>query len=151
MCTYKGKVKRVDLAAFTNIRASGLICMTLAEGDALTYVRLTPGDGEVIIVTAQGQALRFGEKLVRRMGRTAGGVRAMRLKKQGDFIAGMEVIESDGFLLTVTERGYGKCTTLEEYGSKGRGGGGMRTMSGALDVTGSSSITPRSASTEPSA
>jgi DNA gyrase subunit A len=136
MCTFKGKIKRVDLGAFVNIRASGLICMTLADGDELSYVRLTPGDGDVMIVTAQGQALRFSEKLVRRMGRTAGGVRAMRLKKQGDYIAGMEVVEPNGFLLTVTERGYGKCTTLDEYNAKGRGGGGMRTMSGALDVTG---------------
>jgi DNA gyrase subunit A len=136
MCTFKGKIKRVDLGSFANIRASGLICMTLADGDELSYVRLTPGDGDLMIVTAQGQALRFSEKLVRRMGRTAGGVRAMRLKKQGDYIAGMEVVEPNGFLLTVTERGYGKCTTLDEYNAKGRGGGGMRTMSGALDVTG---------------
>lgn len=136
MCTRMGKIKRVDLGAFANIRSSGLICMTLAEGDELSYVRLTPGDGELMLVTAQGQALRFSEKLVRRMGRTAGGVRAMRLKKQGDYIAGMEVVEPGGYLLTVTERGYGKCTPLDEYNAKGRGGSGMRTMSGALDVTG---------------
>jgi DNA gyrase subunit A len=136
MCTRLGKIKRVDLSAFANIRSSGLICMTLADGDDLTYVRLTEGNGEIMMVTAQGQALRFKESLVRRMGRTASGVRAMRLKKQGDFIAGMEVVEAGGFLLTVTERGFGKCTTLEEYSVKGRGGGGMRTMSGALDVTG---------------
>jgi DNA gyrase subunit A len=136
MCTRLGKIKRVDLSAFANIRSSGLICMTLAEGDELSYVRLTEGNGEIMMVTAQGQALRFKESLVRRMGRTASGVRAMRLKKQGDYIAGMEVVEAGAFLLTVTERGFGKCTTLEEYSVKGRGGGGMRTMSGALDVTG---------------
>jgi DNA gyrase subunit A len=136
MCTRLGKIKRVDLSAFINIRSSGLICMTLAEGDDLSYVRLTEGNGEIMIITAQGQALRFKESLVRRMGRTASGVRAMRLKKQGDYIAGMEVVEAGAFLLIVTERGFGKCTTLEEYSVKGRGGGGMRTMSGALDVTG---------------
>jgi DNA gyrase subunit A len=136
MGTRLGKIKRVDLSAFANIRSSGLICMTLADGDELSYVRLTEGNGEIMIVTAQGQALRFKESLVRRMGRSASGVRAMRLKKQGDFIAGMEVVEAGAFLLTVTERGFGKCTTLEEYSVKGRGGGGMRTMSGALDVTG---------------
>ena len=136
MCTRMGKIKRVDLGAFANIRSSGLICMTLADGDELSYVRLTPGDGELMLVTAQGQALRFSEKLVRCMGRAAGGVRAMRFKKPGDYIAGMEVVEPGGFLLTVTERGYGKCTTLDEYNAKGRGGSGMRTMSGALDVTG---------------
>ncbi|MCS7055884.1 MAG: DNA gyrase subunit A [Thermoflexales bacterium] len=136
MCTRMGKIKRVDLSAFVNIRSSGLICMTLAEGDELSYVRLTPGNGELMLVTAQGQALRFSETLVRRMGRTAGGVRAMRFKKPGDYIAGMEVVEPGGYLLTVTERGYGKCTTLDEYSAKGRGGSGMRTMSGALDVTG---------------
>ncbi len=136
MCTRLGKIKRVDLSAFANIRSSGLICMTLADGDELSYVRLTEGNGEIMIVTAQGQALRFKESLVRRMGRAASGVRAMRLKKQGDYIAGMEVVEPSAFLLTVTRRGFGKCTTLEEYSVKGRGGGGMRTMSGALDVTG---------------
>ncbi len=136
MCTRLGKIKRVDLSAFAHIRSSGLICMTLAEGDELSYVRLTPGDGELMLVTTYGQALRFSETLVRRMGRTAAGVRAMRFKKPGDSIAGMEVVEPDGFLLTVTERGYGKCTALDEYNAKGRGGSGMRTMSGALDVTG---------------
>ncbi len=135
MCTHRGKIKRVNLAAFANIRASGLIAMTLAEGDELSYVRLTPGDGEVLIVTAQGQALRFSEKLVRCMGRTAAGVRAMRLKKEGDYIAGMEVVEAGGYLLTVTEKGFGKCTPLDEYTAKGRGGSGMRTMtSDVLEV-----------------
>ena len=136
MCTRLGKIKRVDLSAFVNIRASGLIAMTLADGDELSYVRITSGHGEVMIVTAQGQALRFSEALVRRMGRSASGVRAMRMKKEGDYIAGMEFIEADGLLLTVTERGYGKCTPLDEYTAKGRGGGGMRTMSTDLSATG---------------
>ena len=136
MCTRLGKIKRVDMSAFANIRASGLIAMTLSEGDELSYVRLTSGSGEVMIVTAQGQALRFDETLVRRMGRTASGVRAMRLKKQGDYIAGMEVIEDKGMLLTVTEKGYGKCTSLEEYTAKGRGGGGMRTMTSDIETSG---------------
>ena len=136
MCTIKGKIKRVNLSAFANIRASGLICMTLAEGDELTYARLTEGNGELIIVTAQGQALRFNEHLVRLMGRSAGGVRAMRMKHEGDYIAGMEVIEPNGYLFTVTEKGYGKCTDLREYTAKGRGGSGMRTMAGELDQTG---------------
>ncbi len=136
MCTRMGKIKRVDLSAFANIRSNGLICMTLADDDELSYVRLTPGNGELLLVTAQGQALRFSETLVRRMGRTASGVRAMRFKKAGDYIAGMEVVEPGGFLLTVTANGYGKCTSLDEYSAKGRGGSGMRTMSGALEVTG---------------
>jgi DNA gyrase subunit A len=136
MCTLKGKIKRVDLSAFKNIRASGLIAMSLAESDEVSYVRLTSGHGELMIVTAQGQALRFSEGLVRRMGRTASGVRAMRLKKEGDYIAGMEVIEPAGFLLTVTEKGFGKCTDLEEYNAKGRGGSGMRTMTSNLEQTG---------------
>ena len=108
----------------------------MAEGDELSYVRLTSGHGEVMIVTTQGQALRFSEALVRRMGRTASGVRAMRLKKQGDYIAGMEVIEANGMLLTITEKGYGKCTSLEDYTAKGRGGGGMRTMTSDLEMSG---------------
>ncbi len=136
MCTLKGRIKRVALSQFANIRASGIICMSLTGDDQLAYVRLTRGDGELVLVTAQGQALRFDETLVRRMGRTASGVRAMRLKRDGDYIAGMEVVEPGGFLLTVTERGFGKCTSLSEYPAKGRGGGGVRTLGGTLDVTG---------------
>jgi DNA gyrase subunit A len=136
MCTLKGRIKRVALSQFANIRASGIICMSLTGDDQLAYVRLTPGNGELVLVTAQGQALRFDETLVRRMGRTASGVRAMRLKRDGDYIAGMELVEPGGFLLTVTERGFGKCTSLVEYPSKGRGGGGVRTLGGTLDVTG---------------
>ncbi|MCW1968637.1 MAG: DNA gyrase subunit A [Anaerolineae bacterium] len=136
MCTVKGKIKRVNLSAFAHIRASGLICMSLAEGDELSYARLTDGKGELIIVTAQGQALRFNEHLVRLMGRTASGVKAMRMKHEGDYIAGMEVVEPNGFLFTVTAMGYGKCTDLREYTAKGRGGSGMRTMAGDLDQTG---------------
>jgi DNA gyrase subunit A len=136
MCTLKGRIKRVALSEFVSIRSSGLICMTLNGDDQLNYVRLTSGNGELILVTAQGQALRFSEKLVRRMGRQASGVRAMRLKRDGDYIAGMELVEVDGYLLTVTERGYGKCTDLAEYNAKGRGGGGVRTMAGTMDLTG---------------
>lgn len=136
MCTVKGKIKRVALSAFANIRASGLICMSLAEDDELSYVRITNGSGELIIVTAQGQALRFDETYVRLMGRTASGVRAMKLKREGDYIAGMEFVESDGYLFTVTQKGYGKCTALSEYNAKGRGGSGMRTMAGDLESTG---------------
>ncbi|MCS6773173.1 MAG: DNA gyrase subunit A, partial [Thermoflexales bacterium] len=136
LCTRMGKIKRVDLAEFANIRSSGLNCMTLSEGDELSYVRLTPGNGELLLVTAQGQALRFSESLVRRMGRTAGGVRAIRFKIPGDYVAGMDVVEPGGYLLTVTERGFGKCTSLDEYAAKGRGGSGMRTMSSALETTG---------------
>ena len=136
MCTLKGRIKRVALSQFTNIRSAGLNCMSLLPGDELTYARLTPGNSEIILVTAQGQALRFSETLVRQMGRTASGVRAMRLKKEGDYVAGMEVAEPGGALLTVTEKGYGKRTPLEEYSVKGRGGGGLRTLGGTLEQTG---------------
>ena len=136
MCTLRGRIKRVPLSAFTTIRSSGFICMTLNGDDQLSYVRLSPGNSELILVTAQGQALRFDESLVRCMGRTASGVRAMKLKRDGDYVAGMEVAEVDGYLLSVTERGYGKCTSLDEYTAKGRGGSGVRTMGGTLDTTG---------------
>ncbi len=136
LCTRLGKIKRVDLAELANMRSNGLTCMTLSEDDELSYVRLTPGNGELMLVTAHGQALRFSESLVRRMGRLASGVRAMRFKHADDFIAGMDVVEPGGYLLTVTERGFGKCTALEEYSTQGRGGSGMRTMSQALEITG---------------
>jgi DNA gyrase subunit A len=99
----------------------------LENGDELGWARLTHGDNEIILVTEQGQALRFAEDHVRSMGRTAGGVTGIRLGTK-DRVTSMEVIEKDGDLLLVTTQGYGKRTPLSEYPVKGRATGGVQTI-----------------------
>jgi len=127
MLTRKGKIKRVVLSEFASVRPSGLIAMGLAFGDELGWVCPTRGDGEVIIVTEQGQALRFSEDQVRPMRRPATGVRGINLKAS-DQVVGMEVVEPGGDLLVVTTRGHGKRTPLDEYPSKGRATMGILTL-----------------------
>jgi DNA gyrase subunit A len=136
MATRNGKIKRVELSNFAAVRPSGLIAIGLGRGDVLGWVRLTSGDDEIILVTEQGQALRFHEKLIRPMGRPAAGVRGIRLRK-GDFVTSMDVIDPGGDLLVVSEKGYGKRTPLKEYPAKGRATGGVITLSrNKRDVTG---------------
>ena len=115
------------LSEFAAVRPSGLIAISLEEGDELGWVRLTSGEDEIILVTEQGQALRFAEDEVRSMGRTAGGVTGIRLE-DGDYVTSMEVVEPGGDLLVVTTRGYGKRTRLSEYPVKGRATGGVPTI-----------------------
>jgi DNA gyrase subunit A len=136
LATLKGRVKRMALTEFENVRPSGLIAITLEEKDELGWVRLTNGKNDIILVTEKGQALRFPEDEVRSMGRTAAGVTGIRMKT-GDLVAGMEVIEPDGSLLVVTLQGYGKRTSLSEYPAKSRATGGVATINqGALDKIG---------------
>ena len=127
MATRNGKIKRVELSEFSSVRPSGLIAITLEEGDELGWARLTDGEDEIILVTEQGQALRYTEGSVRAMGRTASGVIGIGLKK-GDHVASMEVLEEGGELLVVTTGGYGKRTDLSEYPAKGRATGGVQTI-----------------------
>lgn len=136
MATRNGKIKRVELSNFAAVRPSGLIAIGLGKDDVLGWVRLTSGDDEIILVTEQGQALRFHEKHVRPMGRPATGVIGIRLRK-GDFVTSMGVIDPGGDLLVVSEKGYGKRTPLKEYPAKGRATGGVITLSRSKrDVTG---------------
>jgi len=125
MITRQGTTKRVALSEFASVRPSGLIAVHLAEGDVLGWVRLTRGNDEIILVTEQGQAIRFHEQDVRAMGRTAAGVRAIRLA-QGDRVALAEVIEPGGKLFLASQKGYGRCTDLEEFTAQRRGGKGLR-------------------------
>ena len=127
MATRNGKVKRVELAEFSSVRPSGLIAITLEEGDELGWARLTDGEDEIILVTEQGQALRFAETAVRAMGRTASGVIGISLA-QGDHVASMEVLEEGGELVVVTTGGYSKRTPLSDYPPKGRATGGVQTI-----------------------
>jgi DNA gyrase subunit A len=127
MATRKGRVKRMDLSEFSAVRPSGLIAISLEPGDELGWVRLTGGEDEIILVTEQGQALRFYEATVRPMGRGAGGVNGIALSG-GDLVASMEVVEEGGELLIVTAQGYAKRTPLSEYPAKGRATGGVVTI-----------------------
>ncbi len=136
LMTAKGRIKRVNMEEFAAVRPSGLIAMSLENGDELGWARLTSGKNEILIVTAKGQALRFVETEVRAMGRSAAGVQGIRLKS-GDKVTSMEVIEDGGSLLIITKAGYGKQTPLSQYPSKGRATGGIATIDQkALDITG---------------
>ena len=127
MATLAGRVKRVALADFSSVRPSGLIAISLDEGDELGWVRLTSGKDEIIMVTRAGQALRIPETEIRCMGRPAAGVTGIKLKT-GDRLTSMDVIEPEGQLLTVTEHGFGKRSDLDEYPVKGRATGGVATI-----------------------
>ena len=119
MMTARGRVKRVSMEEFASVRPSGLIAMSLEEGDRLGWVRSTSGKDEIIIVTENGQALRFSETKIRSMGRQAAGVQGIRLAKD-DAVTSMDVVEKDGALLVVTAKGFGKQTPLANYSAKGR-------------------------------
>jgi DNA gyrase subunit A len=127
LSTIRGKVKRVVMEEFAAVRPSGLIAMTLDDGDKLGWARLTSGNDEVIFVTEQGQALRFSENKIRSMGRQAAGVQAIRLLN-GDCVTSMDVVEKDGSLLVITSTGFGKQTPLSAYTPKGRATNGISTI-----------------------
>ncbi|MBU1087286.1 MAG: DNA gyrase subunit A [Candidatus Omnitrophica bacterium] len=124
MSTANGQVKKTDLMAYSNPRKGGINAITIKDNDALISCRLTDGNEEVFLATLQGKAIRFSEADVRDMGRTASGVRGISLAK-GDKVIGMELVRKDGTLLTVTEKGSGKRTKMEEYRTQTRGGKGL--------------------------
>jgi DNA gyrase subunit A len=128
MGTLRGVVKKTSLSAFSNPRAGGIIAMGVEEGDAVIAVQQTDGTGEVFIGTRDGMAIRFKEADVRPMGRTAYGVRGITLRGE-DYVVAMEIVKPGGTLLTVTERGYGKRTEIEEYRVQSRGGVGIINIS----------------------
>ena len=128
MATKQGRIKRVHLHEFEAVRPSGLIAMSLNEGDYLGWVKYTNGDQHVVLATENGQSIRFHEDQVRVMGRPAGGVNAIRLLDD-DSIAGMDVIgDEHSHILIVTQNGFGKRTPIEQYSTQGRYGLGSRTL-----------------------
>ncbi|MBI5200057.1 MAG: DNA gyrase subunit A, partial [Elusimicrobia bacterium] len=129
MCTRAGTIKKTALEEFENIRRSGIAAITLEEGDVLVEVQHTSGKDEILIGTRTGMSIRFPEADVRSMGRSAVGVRGMRLEEK-DQVVGMEAFppNSKKALLTVCENGYGKKTELSEYRGQHRGGGGVITI-----------------------
>jgi len=124
MATASGVVKKTSLDAFGKRGSGGIIALGLAEGDQLIGVRMTNGDQDVILGTQKGRAIRFNEQDVRPMGRTASGVRGIRLRK-GDSVVDLAVVRKSATLLTVCENGHGKRTEFSEYSTQHRGGQGV--------------------------
>ena len=122
--TRRGMVKRTPLEAYANIRAGGIIALSLMEGDSLISVRLVRENDHIFIATRKGMAIRFPASDVRSMGRTARGVRGISLR-EGDEVVQASVLEGGEDLLTVSEKGYGKRTAEAEYRVQGRGGLGL--------------------------
>ncbi|TSA25717.1 MAG: DNA gyrase subunit A [Ignavibacteriales bacterium] len=127
MATERGTVKKTVLSAYSNIRKGGINAISLAAGDRLIEAKLSEGKNEIIIGTRNGMATRFNEKDVRNMGRTATGVRGIRLGK-GDVVIGMLVIRNATTLMVVTEKGFGKRSEIEDYRLSRRGGKGVITV-----------------------
>jgi DNA gyrase subunit A len=127
MATEKGTVKKTVLSAYSNIRRGGINAINLATSDRLIEAKLSEGKNDIIIGTKNGMAIRFNEKDVRDMGRTATGVRGVKLGK-GDVVIGMIVVRNATTLMVVTEKGFGKRSEIEEYRLTKRGGKGVITV-----------------------
>ncbi|MFI4962667.1 MAG: DNA gyrase subunit A [Legionellales bacterium] len=124
MATQKGTVKKVPLNAFSRPRSNGIIAVDLDEDDSLVGVDITDGDRDIMLFTDAGKVIRFAENKVRPMGRTARGVRGIRIE-EGQAVKSLVVVHPDGTILTATENGYGKRTEVDEYRLSGRGGQGV--------------------------
>ncbi len=130
-CTKKGLIKKTSLEAFSRPRTNGIIAINVNEGDQLLEAILTEGKSEVFIANKGGRAIRFHEEKVRAMGRTATGVRAIRLDNEQDEVVGMVCISPDSeeqSILVLSERGYGKRSDKDDYRKTNRGGKGVKTL-----------------------
>ncbi|MCH5353236.1 MAG: DNA gyrase subunit A [Acutalibacter sp.] len=125
MVTRNGIIKRTRLSAYDTARKGGLIAINLDEGDALSWVRITDGTADLLVATKKGMSIRFRETGVRELSRTARGVKVMNLQKD-DCIVGMSVLREGGYVLTVTETGYGRLSYPENYRLQKRGGKGLK-------------------------
>jgi DNA gyrase subunit A len=125
MCTTHGVVKKTPFAQYQNVRSSGLIAINLDDGDELKWIHMTSGDNEVLITTAQGQAIRFHEKDVRPMGRVSRGVRGIRLRSD-DKVIGMDIVAEGSSIFVISRHGYGKRTKVAQFTPHARGGVGIR-------------------------
>ena len=127
MATEGGTVKKTVLSAYGNVRKGGIYAINLVKGDSLIEVRMTEGNNDIVMGTRNGLAIRFNEKDVRKMGRTATGVRGVRLGK-GDKVVSLLVIKRQCTLLVVTNKGYGKRSDVNDYRTAHRGGKGVFTV-----------------------
>jgi DNA gyrase subunit A len=136
LCTEKGVIKKTSLEAYSRPRQGGINAISIHEGDRLLNAALTNGKQHIIIAKSEGKAVHFNESQVRPMGRTAAGVRGVTLDSDADKVIGMVCITSDDAnLLVVSENGYGKRSSLEDYRITNRGGKGVKTIS-ITDKTG---------------
>ena len=124
--TQKGVVKRTPVKEFANIRSNGLIALNLKDEDELNNVILTSGQDNILIGTHLGYSVTFKEQDVRSMGRSATGVRGIRLREH-DYVVGSDILKPDSEVFVISEKGYGKRTAAKEYPIKGRGGKGIKT------------------------
>jgi DNA gyrase subunit A len=125
MLTTDGLIKKTKLADFKNIRKGGIIAISLRKKAQLMWTRLTDGKRDIVLATKHGKAIRFGEKDIRFMGRTAAGVRAMTLRKKDEVIGMVAIGDEDKFIFTASEKGYGKKTETGFYRRQRRGGKGL--------------------------
>lgn len=127
--TRQGYIKKTELMAYSNVRSSGIIALTLEDNDDLMGVRIVKEDDDILIATSMGKAIRFASSDVRDMGRSARGVTGIRFSEE-DRVIGLDVLSKDPgtFILSVSENGYGKRTELEEYRTQSRGGKGVYTI-----------------------
>ena len=147
MVTEQGVIKRTELAAYKNLRKGGLIAVSLDDGDRLAWVRLTSGEEELIVATREGMAIRFSEGDVRSMGRSARGVRAIKLAG-GDLVVGMAPAGEGIDILTVSENGQGRRTPSDQYRMQSRGGSGVKNydtekngpVAGIVGITGEDDV-----------
>jgi DNA gyrase subunit A len=123
--TRNGTVKKTPLTEYSRPRANGIWAISLDEGDGLVDVQLTNGHKDIMLFGSHGKAVRFDESEVRSMGRTATGVRGMRINEEGAVVVSMVVVEGDGEILTASENGFGKRTGVSAYPKKGRGTQGV--------------------------
>jgi DNA gyrase subunit A len=126
LATRKGIIKKTPLEQFEKVRSSGIIAITIDDGDELAWVDVSSGDDDVIIATALGKIARFSEHDVRAMGRPAAGVIGIRLAKKDDRVVGMSVVQPEADVLVLTETGYGKRVRLSEFRTMRRGSQGVR-------------------------
>lgn len=124
MVTKQGLVKRIKLSAYNTNRKGGVVALELNEGDELAWVRMTDGNSQVVVATRLGKAIRFDENDVRPMGRTARGVKALTLLGD-DYVIGMTTVNEDDMILTVSESGYGRLSSVSDYRLQSRGGKGI--------------------------
>jgi len=136
MCTKKGVVKKTKLEAYSRPRTNGINAITVRDGDTLLEAKLTNGSNQIMMALHSGKAIRFEEEKVRPMGRTAAGVRGIRLADDNDEVVGMIAVESDeANVLVVSEKGYGKRSSVADYRITNRGGKGVKTIN-VTDKTG---------------
>lgn len=129
MCTKKGTIKKTKLEAYSRPRANGINAINVKDGDTLLEAKLTNGNNEIMMALRSGKAIRFNEQKVRCMGRTASGVRGIRLADEHDEVIGMIAVETEGAqVMIVTEKGNGKRSAVADYRVTNRGGKGVKTV-----------------------